>query len=261
MQSLCRSTCLALLAVAFGLILTGCGGEPTSPSGVAVLRGTVLDETSGAAQGPSASDAPGAPSTATGTSSSLTGVTVTVREASGLTAMVAKDGTFTLNGLPTGTITLVFSRNGMELGSLIIKDVASGEQLELKVKVTGNGVAFLDLQRTSTGPSPSPSASPTSVACSIDGGRVGAAIELEGSVSGGTADSFTLQVQGNRAGLVAVNGSGAEFQCHPASGPNAPTPAACKASVTTGAKVHVSGMLTACDASTAAATASKVIVQ
>jgi hypothetical protein len=96
----------------------------------------------------------------------------------------------------------------------------------------------------------------------ISGGLVGAGIELEGSVSEGTAASFMLLVQGNRsAGPVTVDASGATFQCHPASGPNAPTPDACKASVSPGAKVNVRGMLEACDASTASANASTVIVQ
>jgi len=49
---------------------------------------------------------------------------VTVQEAPELTATVAQDGTFTLNGLPTGTITLLLSRNGKELGSLTIENVA-----------------------------------------------------------------------------------------------------------------------------------------
>ena len=263
-----RSISIASLAAAFGLGLASCGG-PTSPSGAATLRGTVFDETAGAS---AVSEAAGVSAQSTANSSSVANVIVAVQEAPGLTATVAKDGTFTLNDLPTGTITLLFSRNGRELGTLSIEDVVAGELLEVKVKVRGNGVTLLDLQRTLAGPSPSPianpspnpSASPSSAVCIINGGRVGAAIEVEGSVSegNGTAGSFMLQVQGNRsAGLVAVDASAAAFQCHPASGPNAPTPDACKASVSPGAKVNVRGMLEACDASTASANASNVIVQ
>jgi hypothetical protein len=262
-----RSHSFAFLAAALGLVFASCGG-PTSPSGVAVLRGTVLDETAGASQAV-VSEAAGVSAQSTASSSSAANVTVSVQEAPELTATVAKDGTFTLSGLPTGTVTLLFSRNGRELGRLTIEDVLAGEQLDIKVKVRGNGVTLLDLQRSSPGPSPSPTASPSpspsaspSGACMISGGQAGAAIELEGSVSEGTAASFMLLVQGNRsAGPVTVDASGAAFQCHPASGPNAPTPAACKASVSRGAKVHVSGSLEACDASTASATARKVIVQ
>jgi hypothetical protein len=262
-----RLISIAFLAAALGLVLASCGG-PTSPSGVATLRGTVLDETAGAAPAAVVSEeAAGVSAQSAGNSSSVADVTVAVQEAPGLTATVAKDGTFSLSGLPTGTITLVFSRNGRELGRLTIEDVLAGEQLDIKVKVRGNGVTLLDLQRSSPGPSPSPTASPTaspspSGACMISGGLVGAGIELEGSVSEGTAASFMLLVQGNRsAGPVTVDASGATFQCHPASGPNAPTLEACKASVKSGAKVHVDGSLVACDASTASASARKVIVQ
>ena len=98
--------------------------------------------------------------------------------------------------------------------------------------------------------------------CNISGGRVGDGIELEGHVLSGSASAFSLQVNGNRAKApVDVDASGASFECHPAGGPNAPTPDQCRAKVTAGTQVHVSGTLTSCDASSARATASKVIVQ
>ena len=103
---------------------------------------------------------------------------------------------------------------------------------------------------------------PPTAACMINGGRAGAGIELEGSVSSGAAASFLMQVQGNRAtGLVQVDAGGATFECTPASGPNAPTPAQCQASVASGAKVHVSGTLAACDTAAALVSASRVRVQ
>lgn len=98
--------------------------------------------------------------------------------------------------------------------------------------------------------------------CMIDGGQTGAHIELEGKVDSGSAASFELRVDGNRAKYpVHIDASGAEFQCSPASGPNAPTPEQCRAKVTSGAKVHVSGQLQSCDASSATAVASTVKVQ
>ena len=98
--------------------------------------------------------------------------------------------------------------------------------------------------------------------CLISGGRVGDGIELEGNVSSGGAGGFLLQVQGNRAGgLVQVDTSGSAFECSPASGPNAPTPAQCQASVTSGAKVHVRGTLVSCDLMSAVVHASNVKVQ
>jgi hypothetical protein len=268
MEPRARFAALVVVAVtAFGLALASCGG-PSSPSGTraTVLRGTVLDETTSvSAQSTAASNSAGT-------------VTVTVRQDPSITATVGRDGTFTLANLPTGTVTLVFSRDGRELGTISIDNVMAGEQLDVTVRVRGNGVTLVDLKRitpspspspsTSPSPSPSPSASPSTspspATCLIEGGRVGAGIELEGSVDAGTgtAGSFMLQVQGNRsAGLVSVDASGATFQCHPASGPNAPTDAQCRASVKAGARVHVSGMLQSCTTTSAAVRASKIIVQ
>lgn len=94
----------------------------------------------------------------------------------------------------------------------------------------------------------------------IAGGRIGEKIELEGNVASGDSGSFDLNVNGNRAtDLVHVDGSAASFQCSPAHGPNAVTPAQCKAKVVGGAKVHVSGTLVSCGP--ALVTARKVIVQ
>jgi hypothetical protein len=96
----------------------------------------------------------------------------------------------------------------------------------------------------------------------ISGGRAGDRIELEGTINSGGAASFLLLVQGNRAiAPVQVEAGGATFECTPASGPNAPTPAQCQASVREGAKVHVSGTLTACDTAAALVTATRVRVQ
>lgn len=103
---------------------------------------------------------------------------------------------------------------------------------------------------------------PGASACMINGGRAGDRIELEGDVVSGNASSFLLRVQGNRASNpVQVDGGSTSFECTPRSGPNAPTPAQCRASVSSGAKVHVSGVLWSCDASSALVGASTVRVQ
>jgi hypothetical protein len=94
--------------------------------------------------------------------------------------------------------------------------------------------------------------------CMISGGRVGDGIELEGSVVSGGFASFLMRVQGNRSsGSVQVEAGGASFKCNGSKG----TAAECQASVKEGAKVHVSGTLTSCDLSSAAAEASRVMVQ
>lgn len=96
--------------------------------------------------------------------------------------------------------------------------------------------------------------------CMIEGGKVGRKIELEGNVASGNGDSFELKVKGNRAsGLVDVAASGANFQCSGKGGK--PSSADCKAKISTGDQIHVSGNLDTCDASSAQVTASKVILQ
>jgi hypothetical protein len=57
--------------------------------------------------------------------------------------------------------------------------------------------------------------------------------------------------------LVQVDAGGAVFQCHPGN----VSSDQCKAQVKGGTQVHVSGMLTACDAQAALVRANKVIVQ
>lgn len=95
--------------------------------------------------------------------------------------------------------------------------------------------------------------------CMISGGKVGKKIELEGTIAfGSTVHFFQLLVNGNRAkGPVDVDATGASLKCN---GKKTP-PAQCQAQVTAGAKVHVSGILEACDSSRASVTASEVKVQ
>lgn len=112
-------------------------------------------------------------------------------------------------------------------------------------------------------PTPTPAATPTPrPACLIEGGRPGQGIELEGTISTGDASAFRLNVDGERAsGLVDVLAGGAKLECTPNSGPNAPTPAQCSASVKAGARVHVGGTLDSCSATSAQVSASRIQVQ
>jgi len=94
--------------------------------------------------------------------------------------------------------------------------------------------------------------------CMISGGRAGEGIQLEGSVASGSSAGFMMKVQGNRSsGTVQVDTSGASFKCNGFKG----TDAECRAKVTSGAKVHVSGTLESCDLTAALARATEVKVQ
>jgi hypothetical protein len=320
-------------AVLVGAVLAACGGgglSPSAPEGV-TLRGTVQGVTARAEVGASSLRA------------AADTVTVTVQENPAITATVGADGTFVLRGLPAGSFTLAFTRNGTSLGTLTFAAVQPNHEITITVDVSGGTVVLFDERRNGIGHgdleieglvqdvvalNPSgdsrfliqgysviarpgatairegnrarnvedvtegrrvhvkaewvalaPGATtqdvlaheiklqgdevddgPTTRACMINGGRVGAGIELEGRVMSGGASSFRLQVNGGRAdGPVDVQGG--EVKCSPASGPNAPTPAQCRARVTSGAKVHVSGTLRTCDASSAQVDANEVRVQ
>lgn len=325
--------------VVAALLLVSCGGgDPLGPSGNAngeiTLRGTVLGSASSASLGVRALSAGAGP------------LIVSVLGNPALSAPVGSDGSFTLRGLPTGTVVLVFTRDGSPVGSLTLDNVRAGQEITITVSVTTTGVALVDDRRNGIGhgdlemeglvqsvlPSPvgetrflidgrtvvvrpgqtairegnnslgvnavtpgrrvhvkgtylpmegttqpvlaleiklqgsgsgnPPSGGGPSNACMINGARVGDRLELEGDVASGGAAGFVLRVQGNRAsGPVRVDAAGAEFQCTPRSGPNAPTPAQCRDSVRGGAKVHVSGMLATCDTADALVRANTVQVQ
>lgn len=241
-------------ALAAAVFLSACGGnDATSPSGTGVsLQGTVLSGS--AASGVSAQ------STATAASSSAR-LVVTVKENPALSATVSANGTFTLENLPAGEFTLVFTSGGTVVGSITITGVAGGADVKIVVQITPDGVILIEIHidggtgEPSPSPSPSPSSSPsTGGSCMINGGRAGDGIELEGDVASGNNQSFKLSV--NRAsGLVSINASGAAYKCVGQSGKD------CKANLKAGAQVHVRGVLTTCSASSALVTATEVKVQ
>lgn len=351
-----KSSCLSFLqshqfALAFfGLLsLTACGGgspgpSSPSPSGAVVLNGSVVGASSVSASSAYAATATSTRSLAGGS------IVVSIAENPSLTTQVGVDGSFTLRGLPTGSFSLVFSREGIRIGTLTFNSVLPSQEVNITVSITGSSLTLLEEQRNGIGhgdleiegrvetilfvsetadsrfiidgrtvvarpgqttirkgnalrrpadltvgisvhvkgnwlpaegstqpvlaseikiqedddehdPAPSPSPTPRP-ACMIEGGVAGRGIELEGRVSSGNAAAFQLSIDGDRAsGPVNILAAGASLECTPRSGPNAPTPAECSASLKAGAKVHVSGTLDACTATSAQVSASKVQVQ
>lgn len=242
---------LARLFVLAGVVAAaGCGGDsPSSPSGGSVrVQGVVLGMGSAAAAGVTASDA---------IKASGSTVTVTV-EGTSATTTVSVNGTFELDGVPGGTFTLVFTKDGVEIGRVAIT-ATGGAEVKITVQVQSTTIIVLELEvddhdggdgGTSTSPS----------ACIISGGRVGSSIELEGNVASGNSSSFTMKVDGERSGAdVSVLTSGStSFKCN---GGAKLTDAECKASVKAGVKVHVSGQLKTCSSASAQVTAGEVKVQ
>ena len=182
-------------------------------------------------------------------------------DVTGIVSIGPTESRFLINGRPvTARPGVTAIREGNSARN--VNDVTVGRHVHVKgvwMDPQGGQQAVLAHEIKLQGPATAP---PPRTACIINGGQVGAGIELEGNVSSGGASGFMMQVQGNRAsGLVRIDTGGASFECSPASGPNAPTPAQCMASVTGGAKVHVRGTLQACDTQNAVVAARSVKVQ
>jgi hypothetical protein len=245
------SRLFAVIALSF---LVACGSDnPASPSGSkVVLKGTLVGAPSGVLSESAAVSAH---------ASSGGRITVTVQEDPSLSVTVSGNGTFEITGLPVGSFTLVFSRDGVVLGTIAVSGVQPEVEIKIVVKVKGNAVVLVSLQMgdgpVQGGDDPDGDGDGTK-SCMISGGRVGDGIELEGNVDSGNSSKFKLRVNGNRSGdLVDVNAGGASFQCKG----DKTSSSECKAKVTEGAKVHVRGTLNSCSQSAAQVTASEVKVQ
>ena len=248
-------SCVAVLAALVVAAACGGGSSPSSASGPGsvVVRGVVLGAgASGVASGELAASA--------GVKASGGTITVTV-EQTGTTTTVSANGTFELEGVPSGTFTLVFKKDGVEIGRVTIT-AGDGSEVKITVQVQGSTtnttIIVVEIKvENGTSPSPSPSASPN--ACLISGGTVGSGIELEGNVDSGTADAFKMKVNGERSsGIVTVNASGASYKCN---GDPKISETECRKQLKGGSKVHVSGRLDTCDAIAATATANQVTIQ
>ena len=228
-----RQTLLTWVAVVGVVFAAGCGGDsPSSPSaggtGVAV-QGVVLGD------GASFTASSGAHS------SSAKGQKVTVKvDGTTITADVSANGTFVLKGIPSGTFTLVFMVDGVEIGRVVVT-AQDGAEVKIVVQVKDSVLLVVDIKIES----PAPGGSPSPTTCIVNGGTVGQGIELEGNVSSGSYASFEMAVNGERAtALVTVSASSAAFRC--VGGAKAATDAECKLAVAPGAKVHVRGTLMSC---------------
>lgn len=235
---------LALLTALLPMVGCGGGSSPTSPSGGGVvLNGMVVG-----------SDAVSSSSgDVRALSTSGRRITVTVEESTSFSTTVSASGTFALEGLPTGSFTLVFSSNGAVIGTIRITGVRDRVKINIVVQVTADTVSLVNLDMEDAEGSDDPKT------CLISGGRSREKIELEGDVASGAPTLFKMDVNGNRASkLVDVSASGASFVCN---GDKKGSPATCQASVKTGAKVHVRGTLTNCTLDIAQVVATEVKVQ
>jgi hypothetical protein len=252
---------IALFAVS--LILSGCSGSPTASSSAAsqgvTLHGVALDA------GAAVTSMSHVHSMAAGDGT----LTVTVQGTS-ISTKVSGNGTFELEGLPSGNFTLVFTRNGATLGSVTVNGVPAETDVKIVVQVNATTVILVKLDM---GDNEGDDAGGKT--CVVDGGKVGSGIEVEGKVSSVSGSTFTMQVNGNRSSaLVTVNATAASFKCNAAkasdNGKNGGNDddqgedgtVTCNAShLAAGVQVHVSGTLTSCSTSAAAVTATQIMIQ
>ncbi len=232
-----------LTAVVAAVVAGGCGGEsPTAPSaaGGVVVQGVVLGDGASVA----AADARTSTSRARKVTVRVDGTTLTVD--------VSANGTFEFKGIPSGTFTLVFLADGVEIGRVVVT-AEDGSEVKIVVQVKAAELVVVEIKVES----PEPKDATGSSSCVVNGGKAGAGIELEGNVTSGTSARFELAASGRSSVPVVVNASSATFGCIGSA--KTPSEAECKASFKPGAKVHVRGTLMSC--TTAEVTAIEVKVQ
>lgn len=250
-----RRAPLSWVVVLAALVLAaGCGGSsPSSSSGTGSvgIQGVVLNG--------AASAAPSAELTASsGVKAGSGSITVTI-EGAGITTTVSANGTFELKGVPAGTFTLIFQKEGVEIGRVVIT-ASDGAEVKITVQIQSTTLVVVQLEVDDKEETESGSGTTTTpAACIISGGKVGSGIELEGNVSSGAYAAFVMAVNGERSsGSVDVSAASASYKCN---GGDKLSDSACKATVKAGVKVHVRGTLMTCTTSSAQVTATEVMVQ
>jgi len=126
--------------VAAALVVAGCGFSPTSPFEGFDGQGTRVVGSFDSAV--TAQDTGVRASAA-----SPQGLRVSVMERSSLSITVAGDGRFTLAGLPSGSWSLVFERDGQVVGEIRFRSVRTNQEITIVVALTSDGEVVL-LQET-----------------------------------------------------------------------------------------------------------------
>ncbi len=127
---------LGRLAVGAALVAAGCGFSPTSPFEGFDAKGTRLS-------GSFDSGATAQDNRVWAAAASPQGIRVSVKEQSSISAVVAGDGSFTLAGLPAGSWSLVFVRDGQVVGEIRFRSVRRNQEISIVVSLTSDGEVVL----------------------------------------------------------------------------------------------------------------------
>ena len=111
--------------------------SPTTAPGTSNrIFGTFVSETSAAARQTAR------PNT------SFDGINVSVRQDGRITVEVSSNGTFTLEDVPVGRVTIIFTRDGVTIGEVDIRGVGSTEEIRVTFELTADDIVVLvDMQR------------------------------------------------------------------------------------------------------------------
>ncbi len=124
------------LILGCALAMTACGFGPTAPFEGFDGKGTRL---SGSFDTKLSASGKGGTSTA----ASFQGLGVSLRERKSLATTVGSSGGFELDGLPAGSWSLVFSRDGREVGDIRFTSVRRNQRITVKVGETRRGEIVL----------------------------------------------------------------------------------------------------------------------
>jgi len=79
---------------------------------------------------------------------SYEGINVSVRQDGRINVAVRSNGTFTLEDVPVGRVTILFTRDGVNIGEVDIRGVSSVEEIRVTLELTANDtVVLVDMQR------------------------------------------------------------------------------------------------------------------
>jgi hypothetical protein len=131
---------LRRLAVGAALLAAGCGFSPTSPFEGFDAKGTRLS-------GSFDSGATAQDNGVRAAAASPQGILVSVKEQSSISATVSGDGRFALEGLPAGSWSLVFTRDGQGVGEIRFRSVRKNQGITIVVSLTADGEVVLTAEQ------------------------------------------------------------------------------------------------------------------
>jgi hypothetical protein len=135
--------CRVLFAVGVMALVSmlACNSSPTTPTQQRAKSNRIL--------GSFASQSTAAQRQTASPNSSFEGIKVSVKQDTSITVNVRSNGTFTLEGVPVGRVTVMFFRDGIQIGEVDIRGVSATEEIRIMLELTANDdVVLVDMRRS-----------------------------------------------------------------------------------------------------------------